>query len=117
MKNPPPSIQGLSQSLTVKYPDLSVLLKTRCRLTDHRQTLSRIELLSQQKLRSSSIFKNILSSWVKRRFHSENQLSGLPGSALKVSVCGVLFVFVLTTSYKSLCGEVHSEIYLVQMEI
>ena len=45
-----------------------------------------------KKLRSSSIFKNIevvlhnSSSWVKIRLHTENQLNGLPGSALKVSV-------------------------------
>ena len=28
------------------------------------------------------------SSWVKIRLHTENQLPGLPGSALKVSVVG-----------------------------
>ena len=46
-------------------------------------------------MRSSSIFKNIevvfhiSSSWVKIRLHTENQLPGLPGSALKVSVVGL----------------------------
>ena len=58
-----------------------------------------------------------ISSWVKMRLHTKNQLSGLPGSVLKVYVGGVLFVFLLTTSYKSLCGEVHAEIYLVHVEI
>ena len=31
-------------------------------------------------------FLHISSSWVKIRLHTENQLPGLPGSALKVSV-------------------------------
>ena len=48
----------------------------------------------QKKIRSSSIKKNIVvvfhnsSSWAKIRLHTENQLHGLPGSALKVSVGG-----------------------------
>jgi hypothetical protein len=47
-----------------------------------------------KKLKSSSIFKNIelafhnSSSWVQIRLHTENQLPGLPGSALKVCVGG-----------------------------
>ena len=55
---------------------------------------------------SSSIKKNlevvfhISSSWVKIRLHTENQLPGLPGSALKASV-GVGGVVVGSTA---LCG-------------
>jgi hypothetical protein len=47
-----------------------------------------------KKLRSSSIKQNIevifhnSSSWVKIRLHTENQLPGSPGSALKVCVVG-----------------------------
>ena len=32
------------------------------------------------------------SSWIKIRLHTENQLPGLPGSALKVCVGGVVVV-------------------------
>ena len=35
-------------------------------------------------------FLHISSSWVKIRLHTENQLPGLSGSALKVSVGGVV---------------------------
>ena len=52
-------------------------------------------------IRSSFIFKNIevvfhnSSSWVKIRLHTENQLPGLPGSALTVcEVVGGLWLWV-----------------------
>jgi hypothetical protein len=70
---------------------LSVILKTRWRLTDHRQALSCIELLSQLKLRLSSIFKNIeivlhiLSSWVKNRVHTKISFLGCLEVASRVS--------------------------------
>jgi hypothetical protein len=50
--------------------------------------------LGKKKWKSSSIFKNIevvfqiSSRWVKIRLHAVNQLPGLPGSGLKVSVGG-----------------------------
>ena len=37
-------------------------------------------------------FLHISSSWVKIRLHTENQLPGLPGSGLKVLLCGVVYV-------------------------
>ena len=64
--------------------------KTYCR--SHRTKLRSSSIWKT--LRSSSIFKNIevvfhnSSSWVKIRLHTKNQLSGLPGSALKVCVGG-----------------------------
>ena len=57
-----------------------------------------------EKIRLSSIFKNIevffhiSSSWVKIRLHTENQLPGLPGSALKVSVVVVVVGQPITLS-------------------
>ena len=49
------------------------------------------------------IFLHISSSWVKIRLHTENQLPGLSGSALKVSVLvawvgWVPIYYVITTT-------------------
>ena len=44
-----------------------------------------------------NLFLHISSSWVNIRFHTENQLPGLPGSALKVVLVGVGGVVQLIT--------------------